>query len=298
MKFAAISLLGVAALANGPVDGGASAPRHAAPFQPGLRIIRLVDSTRVIHLPGGKTEPRVLVTYVHYPTHAAGPFPLVVFGHGFAKTPATYEALLTAWTRAGYVVAAPVFPLENANAPGGPNEADLVNQPADMRFVISQLSGASATPAGPLSGMIDPARVAVAGHSDGGETALATAFGSPRYRDDRIRAAVVLSGSALGGGGAVFPPQSPPFLAVQGTADTINPPDLTKAVFDVAPRPKFLLTLLGATHLPPYTTQHRQLGVVERVTIAFLDHYLKHGSLQQLIAAGAAPGVARLTSDP
>ena len=70
---------------------------------------------------------------------APGPFPLIVFGHGFAVTPAPYAALLRAWARAGYVVAAPVFPLGNANAPGGPNERDLVNQPRDMSFVITRI---------------------------------------------------------------------------------------------------------------------------------------------------------------
>jgi hypothetical protein len=42
------------------------------------------------------------------------------------------------------------------------------------------------------------------------------------------------------------------------------------------------------------------LGVVERVTIAFLDHYLKRtpGSLPHLLAAGSVPGVATLNADP
>jgi predicted dienelactone hydrolase len=62
-----------------------------------------------------------------------GPFPLVVFGHGYAVTPAIYADLPRAWTRAGFVVAAPVFPLENAAAPSGPTENDLVNQPAAVR---------------------------------------------------------------------------------------------------------------------------------------------------------------------
>ena len=38
-----------------------------------------------------------------------GPFPLIVFGHGFDVTPSVYARLLQAWTRAGYVVASPVF---------------------------------------------------------------------------------------------------------------------------------------------------------------------------------------------
>jgi hypothetical protein len=42
----------------------------------------------------------------------------------------------------------------------------------------------------------------------------------------------------------------------------------------------------------------RQLGVVEQVTASFLDHYLGDGSIDDLLAAGDAPGVARFTADP
>lgn len=267
------------------------------PLAVGLRVLRLVDPSRTIRLPDGRRAPRTLLTDIRYPARAAGPFPLVVFGHGYAVTPATYTRLLRAWASAGYVVAAPAFPLENADAPGGPSEADLLNQPADLRFVITRLLAASAAKTGPLHGLIDPARIAVAGHSDGGETALVAAY-YPGFRDNRIRAAIVLSGSEIPGRSLAFPRGGPPLLAVQGTADTINPPSLTEQFFAIAPRPKFLLALTGAAHLPPYTSEQPQLGVVERVTIAFLDLELGSGSLRRLVATAAAPGIAKLTADP
>ena len=283
------------------------------PFAVGLRVIRFVDLARRVQLPDGKIEPRILVTYVRYPAlgrrnrsdvasapaaRAAGPYPLIVFGHGYAATPALYTHLLLAWARAGYVVAAPVFPLGNANAPGGPNEADLVHQPADVRFVITRMLAASASDGNPLSGMIDLTHIAVAGQSDGGDTALAVAYDS-YFRDRRVGAAVILSGAEIPGvGGFDFPQGSPPLLAIQGTADTVNPPYLTSAFYSVASRPKFLLTVVGATHMSPYTDQGPQLPIVERATIAFLDHYLKGGPLERLLAAGSVPGIAQLASDP
>ena len=239
--------------------------------------------------------PRPLVTVVRYPT-AESSRPLIVFGHGFELTPANYAPLLRAWAAAGFVVAAPVFPLENANAPGGPNESDLVNQPRDMSVVIARLLALSAQAGDALSGRIDPSRVAVAGHSDGAETALAVAYDS-RHRNRLIRAAIVLSGARLPGMGA-FPSNGPALLAVQGTADTTNSPATTAAYFSAARRPKFLLWLLGASHRTPYTTEEPQLGIVERATIAFLDHYLKNGPLRALGEAARRPGLARLTSDP
>ena len=278
-------------------------------------MLRLVDSSRTVQLPDGSSEPRTLVTYVRYPAlgapsptdvpdappaHADGPFPLVVFGHGFALTPEPYAGLLQAWARAGYVVAAPVFPLENENAPGGPDESDLPNQPGDMRFVMSRLLAASAASSGPLAGLIDPARIAVAGHSDGGDTALAVAY-NRYFHDPRVSAAIILSGVEMPGlGGFTFPRGSPPLLATQGTADTVNPPSLTDEFFNVAKRPKYRLDLLGAEHLPPYTDQQPQLTIVKQVTTAFLDGYVKHtpDALRRMSTLGNVPGTATLLAEP
>jgi dienelactone hydrolase len=261
------------------------------------RVLHLVDGSRSIRLPDGRIVPRPVTTYVRYPASTNGPWPLVVFGHGYAATPGIYAHLLRAWTLAGYVVAAPLFPLGNAHAPGRPDESDIVNQPRDISFVISRLLAASHTRTSSLYGLVDPSRIAVAGQSDGGETAFAAAYDTG-YRDSRIDAAVILSGAQLPGVAFRFPHPAVPLLAVQGTADKINPPSYTYAFYDAAPRPKFLLTLRGAGHLSLYTTEEPQLEVVERVTTAFLDRYLKQGSLDLIVQAANAPGVANLVKAP
>jgi dienelactone hydrolase len=284
------------------------------PFAVGLRVLALVDSSRAIH-PNGVTQPRKLLTYVRYPAvgsaansdvtdapaaRSAGPFPLVVFGHGFSVTPDIYDRLMRAWVRAGYVVAAPVFPLANANAPGGPDETDLVNQPQDMSFVISSLLAASREASGPLASLIDPAHIAVAGHSDGADTALAAAYNSS-FRDSRVRAVVSLAGAEIPNLSRFsFFHGEPPLLAVQGTADTINPPSATETFYEAAQAPKFRLNLPGAEHLPPYTTQQPQVHIVAGATLAFLDYYLKHRSdgLARLASIGNVPGTAEVISQP
>jgi len=285
------------------------------PFAVGERTITFVDTTRTVRFPGRPPEPRTLVTVIRYPAQGprsgvdvpnappartAGRFPLVIFGHGFAVTPAPYARLLQAWARAGYVVAAPIFPLGNANAPGGPNESDIINQPRDMSFVITKMLDLDATSHSPFQGLIAPHEIAVSGQSDGGETALAVAY-DRYFLDRRVRAAVIMSGAEIPGvGGYDFPAPSPPLLATQGTADTTNQPRFTYAFFDAAPRPKFLLSLLGASHLPPYTNEQPQLGIVERVTIDFLNRYLKNRkrALKRMLAAGNVPEVATVTADP
>jgi dienelactone hydrolase len=281
----------------------------------GERVVTFVDRSRTVHYPGQAPGPRMLVTIVRYPAvgrpgtgdivdarplRAGGPYPLVIFGHGFAVTPAIYAPLLRAWARAGYVVAAPIFPLGNGNAPGGPNESDLVNQPADMSFVITRMLDASAGPAGPFSRLLDARHLAVSGQSDGGDTALTAAYNS-HFHDPRIRAAVILSGQEIPGvAGYDYPAPSPPMLATQGLADTINLPSTTFAFFDPAPPPKYLLTLPGAPHLPPYTAEQPQLTIVERVTVAFLDRYLKGdlGAVARMRSLADRPGIAALKAVP
>ena len=239
-----------------------------------------------------------MTTYLWYPPSADvhGPWPLVVFGHGFATTPFRYRRLLRAWAAAGYLVAAPRFPLGNADAPGGPNESDIVNQPRDMSFVISQLLAANTSQGSPLSGLIDASRIAAAGQSDGAETAFATAYQRP-WHDRRVRAAVILSGAELGQHSSVVS-HTVPLLAVQGTADRINPPVYTLDLFHAVDRPKFLLLLRHAGHLGPYTVPGPRLAAVERVSVAFLDHYLRGRPLSAIArAATPFPGDA-LTSEP
>jgi dienelactone hydrolase len=286
-----------------------------APYAVGIETVRLTEPGHTIELPNGAREPRPLLTYVRYPAlggprrvdvpgappaRASGPFPLVVFGHGFAVTPDLYKQILESWARAGYVVAAPVFPLENADAPGGPNESDLVNQPQDMRFVISSMLEASRSSHGTLAGLIDTGQVAVAGQSDGGDTALAVGY-DRYFRDPRVKAVVILSGAEMPGvGGFQFAAGEPPLLATQGTADTVNLPSETQTFFEAARTPKYLLTLIGAQHLPPYSYEQPQVGVVERTTTAFLDAYLTHraNAFARLRTAGNVPGVATLTAKP
>ena len=281
-------------------------------FAVGEIVVTYTDRRHRATLPDGRSVPRSLTTIIRYPAvgdpsrsdrlaavpaRAAGPFPLIVFAHGFDITPTPYAPLLRAWVRAGFVVAAPIFPLTNAEAPGGPNESDLVNQPTDMSFVITRLLAADSRSHGILSGLIAPREVAVTGQSDGGSTALATAY-NVHYFDRRVRAAMILSGARIPGlGGYDFPEPSPPLLAVQGTGDTVNTPSSTYTYFNLARRPKFLLSLFGAPHLGPYTDEQPQLGIVERVTIAFLDRYLEHqpGARARMWKDGDVPNLAGLS---
>ena len=329
MAFARIRLCSLAALAVTLVcsAGLATAARagvgglEAQPPGPpssrsgvGVTTLRLVDDRRWFVLAGHRREPRRLTTYVYYPeagtpsatggngrplSAAPGPNPLLVFAHGFDGTPASYASLLHYWASAGFVVAAPLFPRTNLHAPGGPDEADVVNQPADISFVISNLLALDADSSSPLHALIDAGRIAVAGHSDGAETALAVAD-ARRLRDPRVRAGVIMSGAEMSGIGGYSFMGGPPLLAIQGTADTFNQPRFTYAFFNAARPPKYMLKLLGATHLAPYTSQQPQLRLVERATTAFLAAYLAPVPMipKSLLELGTASPFAKLSADP
>jgi predicted dienelactone hydrolase len=218
-----------------------------------------------------------------------------VFAHGYRLAPYTYTELLRAWTRAGYVVAAPYFPLTNEDA-SVVERADIVNQPQDLRFVIARLL---ARRGAPLQGLIDSNRIALGGHSDGVDSALAVVYS--QRPDEHIRAALGFSGAEIAAfTGFPGPPRGIPLLAVQGTADSINAPSGTYAYFAAAPRPKYLLRLLGAEHTSPYQDAQPYLGIVERVSTAFLDRFVAgHADAgRQLAADGNVAGQATLHSYP
>jgi predicted dienelactone hydrolase len=261
----------------------ASTPtRRARPPRPpaigaigGHRVATL--TLRLTRRPRGQPGPRVLLTAVWYPARsglAGGPFPLVVFAPGYLQCASAYRPLLRAWASAGYIVAAPDFPRTSCHVPD-PAEDDLANQPADMAFVISRLVAAGRQPHGSLAGLVDPARIAVAGHSDGGDTVTALAAGSC-CRDRAVRAAIVLAGAEWPPlGGSYFGKGTPPILFVQGSADTINPPPDSLAMYRAdAAGPRFYLDLPGAGHLAPYEGRRPPEPLVARVTVDFLDRYL------------------------
>lgn len=287
--------------------GTTAAGRPAARFAVRTTELALVDMTRIAVVDGAR-GPRRLPTEVWYPVGPAAdrPRPLVVFAAGFLQCPDQYAPLLSSWAAAGYVVAAPTFPLTSCDVPGGAEEADILNQPADVAFVARQLVAATAGTldvpgAAVLRGRIDTAEIAVAGQSDGGDTVAALAANTCCMTLP-VEALLVLSGAELSSyGGRYFPPGSPPMLVVQGTADSVNPPAASLSLYqDDEAGPKALVLLDGADHRTPYEGSGPTEEVVSEVTVAFLDRWLGHepGAAAALARAGDQPGIDSLQTAP
>jgi len=278
------------------------------PFAVGTVTLTLTEPAA----PGGAV--RTLSTTVRYPARGApgspdqagvpplrtgGPYPLVVFSEGFGISPEAYALLLDTWAAAGYVVADPVYPFTAPTSPGGLVRTDIVHHPADLSFVISSLLDDAAATGSTLSGLIDPAKVGVIGHSDGGDVSLAAAVNTC-CRDSRIKAAVILSGAELSWfPGTYYTTPAVPLLVVQGTDDpSYNPPSCSIQLYNQAPQPKYYLSMIGQTHESAYLMAGAPLDVVAKVTIDFLDGYLRHSTskLGAMSRDGTVPGLATLTN--
>jgi pimeloyl-ACP methyl ester carboxylesterase len=223
-------------------------------------------------------------------------FPLVVFAPGYRQCDRSYRFLLHEWASAGYVVAAVEFPRTNCHV-SAPDESDLVNQPGDVSGVMRRLVAISRRPHGALAGLVNPAEIAVAGHSDGGDT-VAAVTANTCCRDHQVAAAVVLAGAEWPPmPGRYFARPAPPMLFVQGTDDAWNPPGASMQLYRAdTVGPRYYLDLFGADHFTPYEGSGAPEPIVARVTTDFLDRYLvgQRPAAAAMRRAGQVAGVAAL----
>ncbi|MCL7456597.1 chlorophyllase [Micromonospora sp. MSM11] len=195
---------------------------------------------------------------------ATGKFPVVMFSHGLGARPADYRALLTRWAAAGFVVAAPTFPHTASGGDG--NVLDVLNQPADVSYVLTQVLALDGRSGDPLRGRLATDRVAAAGHSAGGVTTIGL---FTTGRDERLDAGVVFAGTALGVGTA-FAGAAAPQLFVHGEADEVVEYAAGKAVYDKVPWPKAMLSLPKGDHGRALLSDGAALRVVADTTVEFL----------------------------
>jgi fermentation-respiration switch protein FrsA (DUF1100 family) len=274
-------------VASAATAASVSTPRYAV----GMVSDTFVDPNRTTPAWNGTPQlpTRTLVTTILYPAtgsggekaipgaapdKSAGPFPLIVFGHGLGATPQDYITLLTDWAAAGFVVAAPLFPLSNSNVAGGADAGDVVNQPKDMSYVIGAVLFDSTLPTGTLSGLVNPKEVGAAGHSNGAVTTLGL-VANTCCQDARVKAAIVMAGTTEG-----FPPghydfsKTPPLLLVHGTADQLIPYRSAPLVYNQAHGPKGLLTVVGGSHGGAAGMDPQSASTVIRTTTDFFEAYL------------------------
>jgi predicted dienelactone hydrolase len=252
-----------------------STPQPQSPYPIQSETVTLDDPTRDTPARGdvAAVSGRVLTTVILRPQGLTGPLPVIVFAHGWDSDPSKYTALLDAWVSAGYVVAAPTFP-DSADTLPGTAVTDFSDEARDLSFVITQLLAGKASP----FITVDPHRIAVAGHSDGGTDVAMLAL-NPAYADPRIKAYLSLSSQIPDGvDGPWGTPVAGSLLVAVGTDDEYGLlPDSTQ-VYQTAAMVKALLTVTGGDHLDTFEADTPQSAAVRAETIRFLQAALSSSS--------------------
>jgi pimeloyl-ACP methyl ester carboxylesterase len=193
---------------------------------------------------------------------------------------------MAALARAGYLVVAPDHADALSRAGGTPgrpelffrkpeqwSEATYQDRARDITSVVAALKANER-----FTRRVDWSRLALAGHSLGGYTALGVAGGWPGWKLADVRAVLALSPYAnpflhhgdLAGLGCAVMYQS-------GTLDIGVAPFVIRpgGIYDKTGSPAYLVELRGAGHLAWTDLNPRFHAVIIDYSVAFLDRYLK-----------------------
>jgi hypothetical protein len=302
---------GAAATPSTPAPTTAAADAGGRRYAVGTRSLTFVDPSRSTSPNGlfAGAASRTLPTSFWYPAPGApggdpvadarpdakdGPFPLVLFAHGYDVTPDFYAPLLERWAAAGYVVAAPTYPILSGSD-GGASHVDYEQTFGDTSFVITQVLGLPVSD--PLAGLVDPDRIAAAGHSDGEVVSFGLGF-LECCRDPRVRSVIAMAGNLANANNPSVRDTGTPILHIMELHDEYDPyADSIQWDRDNLTAPRWMVSL-DSSHVPPYTQPgDPAFELVSTVTVDFLDGTLGRGAnrLDDLARDVAnAPGVGTL----
>jgi predicted dienelactone hydrolase len=269
----------------------------------------------------GASDQRDIALNVYFPAQGEG-FPLLLFSHGNWSDKDSYDRIIEHWVSHGYAVIAPDH-LDCCSAVQGIfnslryGQLGLINgRVADLSRVLEELPAIEAL-APAFAGKSDRTKLAVTGHSFGAFSAQqfggAGAFDpdTERYllnRDTRVKAIVAISPP-----GPMFDTITAgswqqlqtPTLVSTGTWD-IQPtfwPDWRSHLMSwetAIPGDKYALVTQGADHYlgnlicrteREATPQTDALRMVQIVTTAFLDAYLKENTHAMVFLKGKSLAV-------
>jgi dienelactone hydrolase len=192
-----------------------------------------------------------------------GVHPVIVFTHGYTGTFTDYTYLFEDLASRGYVVAAVdhTYEATAVEFPDGTllksvfgshlNETSRLDEQSlsfavsvrlnDLKFILDKLEELNAESAGPFAGSLDLNKVAVAGHSLGGLTALLSL-----KQEARFKAAVLLDATLLDRPAGIT--DTPVLLFTMGRAHWS---DEECRLWSNLHGPRFAVNLIGAEHTTP-----------------------------------------------
>ncbi|MBK5288661.1 MAG: dienelactone hydrolase family protein [Acidimicrobiia bacterium] len=175
-----------------------------------------------------------------------GPFPTVVFAHGFGGYRDQSTFLTTHLASWGFVVASPDFLERGLGAQLGAPPAAPRTEDDVIGATLDALRSENAKSGSVLAGSVDPkAKIAITGHSAGGRTAITYGANSDIITYIPLAAAA----GAFRDQPAATPPQGKSSLYIAGANDTVIPPDGIESFFRTVPPPKRMVVIDRVGHL-------------------------------------------------
>ncbi len=263
------------------------------------------------HNYGGAANGMVAVDAAPYPD--SGPYPLLVFSHGYGGSGLSSVFLTEKLAARGWIVAAP----DHSDRQSAVRIRTGRNDRLDRKGFLQQAKKISDSDAEGrdeylyrvdemtliLDGMvasekfgrlIDGQKIAVGGHSLGGFTALGVCGAIEGRRDDRVKAVLLFS---TGAGGYLFRESElglvkVPSLYIFGEREkeqkrgTKTMEELSERIYRNVAAPKYLLVLKGGNHFSFNNRfsdkfgsrflggSEEQFNVIRRYSIAFLEKYV------------------------
>lgn len=212
-------------------------------------------------LPGAFAEPVVIDdAFVDVPASPEGPFPIVLFSHGYGsyyKFTSLHNAHLASW---GFVVASvdhPTRSIEGLFSGGG--EYDGQSDIDELLAAIDLLESQNTQEGSLLEGAVDTEQVATEGHSAGGRAAGVAAY-DPRvdtWIGQAPSAPVESSAYQEAGGAEEFDlaaymaeaePPDKPSMIIAADDDIAIPLEEVEMVYQWLPAPKRLAVMENAGH--------------------------------------------------
>jgi triacylglycerol lipase len=184
------------------------------------------------------SPPLSLDTDVYVP-QAAGPFPIVVIRHGWARNKSFWVNWGNHLASRGFVVLVPT-----SRAPYSPDpDRDSDDQLAVLAWGVAQ----SSVSGSPLEGKIDASRRAIGGHSAGG---LCSVVGATK--DSTLTAAVFFDEVDVNGTGVGAAPSiAIPSISLFAEPGTCNSQANGIAIFQAIGGPRYGIKIPGSQHCDP-----------------------------------------------
>jgi predicted dienelactone hydrolase len=231
------------------------------------------------------------------------PMPTIIFSHGFHGCATQSSFLMKAFAAAGYLVFAPNH--RDATCAGGKarwidrperpfgsaeawDETIFQDRADDVRRLIAALEHDAK-----WKRRIDLQRLALAGHSLGGYTALGLGGAWPGWKMAGVKAILALS------------PYVQPFVMRETLSGLTAPvmfqdgaggsalftPTLHQSVlraYALSPSPKYYVEMRGAGHMAWTDLRQTDHAAIIRYSLAFLDHYVRGGMADPLLTEASS----------